>query len=119
MRFRIVAAALAAWFSVTPAQAAWTEASSEHFVIYANDSDKDITRFAQQLERYHAGMAYVLGSKVAKPSPSNRVTVYVVKNTREVRELHGGDNKFVGGFYVPRAGARWRSCPPCRAAAGK
>lgn len=49
-------------------------------------------------------MAFVLGTKVAKPSPSNRVTVYVVKNTREVRELHGGDNKFVGGFYVPRAG---------------
>lgn len=35
-------AALAAWLSAAPAQAAWTEASSEHFVIYANDSDKDI-----------------------------------------------------------------------------
>ncbi|GLK44314.1 MULTISPECIES: DUF1570 domain-containing protein [Novosphingobium] len=119
MRFRIVAAALAAWFSVTPAQAAWTEASSEHFVIYANDSDKDITRFAQQLERYHAGMAYVLGSKVAKPSPSNRVTVYVVKNTREVRELHGGDNKFVGGFYVPRAGGSLAIVPAVQSGSGQ
>ncbi|EJU10104.1 hypothetical protein LH128_25648, partial [Sphingomonas sp. LH128] len=112
-------ASLAAWLSVTPAQAAWTEASSEHFVIYANDSDKDITRFAQQLERYHAGMAYVLGSKVAKPSPSNRVTVYVVKNTREVRELHGGDNKFVGGFYVPRAGGSLAIVPAVQSGSGQ
>lgn len=88
-----------------PAQAAWIEASSEHFVIYADDSEKDITRFAQQLERYHAGMTMVLGRDAAVPSPSNRVTVYVVKNQRQVQELHGGNNKYLGGFYVPRAGA--------------
>lgn len=101
-----------------PARAAWLEASSEHFVIYANDTEKDIGRFAQQLERYHAGMAFVLDSKVPKPSPSNRVTVYVVKNTHEVRELHGGDNKYVGGFYVPRAGGSLAIVPAVQAANG-
>lgn len=84
--------------------AAWREASSDHFVIYADDTERDITRFAQQLERYHAGMALALGSKAAAPSPSNRVTVYVVRSDREVRALHGGDNKYLNGFYIPRAG---------------
>lgn len=104
MRFGMMVAALAAWLSAGPAHASWLEASSEHFVIYANDTEKDITRFAEQLERYHAGMALALGSSAVKPSPSNRVTVYVVGSGREVRKLHGGGDRNVGGFYVPRAG---------------
>lgn len=119
MRFGIVLAALAAWVSATPAHAAWLEASSEHFVIYANDTDRDITRFAEQLERYHAGMALALASSAAKPSPSNRVTVYVVKNEREVRELHGGDNKYLGGFYLPRAGGSLAIVPAVQAGNGE
>ncbi|PNU01838.1 DUF1570 domain-containing protein [Novosphingobium guangzhouense] len=118
MRFGILVAALAVCFWGGQARAAWIEASSDHFVIYANDSDKDITRFSQQLERYHAGMAFVLGQKVAKPSPSNRVTVYVVKNEREVRQLHGGDNKFVGGFYVPSAGGSLAIVPSVQSGSG-
>lgn len=118
LRLGFLAAALAAWAWGAPVQAAWLEASSEHFVIYANDSEKDINRFAQQLERYHAGMAFVLDSKVPRPSPSNRVTVYVVKNTQEVRELHGGDNKFIGGFYVPSAGGSLAIVPAVQAGNG-
>ncbi|KMS52771.1 hypothetical protein V474_24840 [Novosphingobium barchaimii LL02] len=104
MQFKMLAAALSVFLWPGLAQAAWLEASSEHFVIYADDNERDITRFSQQLERYHAGMALLLASKSTVPSPSNRVTVYVVRNKREVQELHGGDNKFLGGFYVPRAG---------------
>ncbi|WP_232495129.1 DUF1570 domain-containing protein [Novosphingobium kaempferiae] len=118
MRFGILAAAFVAWLSAVPAHAAWLEASSDHFVIYANDTEKDVTRFAQQLERYHAGMALVLGQTAVKPSPSNRVTVYVVKNEREVRDLHGGDNKFVGGFYLPRAEGSLAIVPAVQAANG-
>lgn len=108
MRFRklvtILAALQGSWLSAGTAHAAWLEASSEHFVIYADDAERDITRFSQQLERYHAGMALLLGSTAPVPSPSNRVTVYVVRNVNEVRKLHGGNNKYLGGFYVPRAG---------------
>jgi tetratricopeptide (TPR) repeat protein len=109
MRFKTVMAIAAVWLwpalaSEARAETPWLEASSEHFVIYAQDSERDITRFSQQLERYHAGMALLLDSKAPAPSPSNRVTVYVVRTAKEVRELHGGDNKFIGGFYVPSAG---------------
>jgi len=104
MRFKMVAAVLSVFLWPGLAHAAWLEASSEHFVIYADDNERDITRFSQQLERYHAGMALLLASRAPVPSPSSRVTVYVVRNKREVQALHGGDNKFLGGFYVPRAG---------------
>lgn len=87
-----------------PARAAWLEASSDHFVIYADDSEKDVRRFSDQLERFHAAMAFVTGSEDPPPSPSNRVTVFVVKSGSEVRRLWGGDNKYAQGFYRSMAG---------------
>jgi tetratricopeptide (TPR) repeat protein len=100
------------------AHAKWLEASSEHFVIYADDSDKDIRRFADQLERYHAAMAYVTGSKLPAPSPSNRVTIYVVNSDRDVRKLHDGNDRYVKGFYLPRAGGSLAVVPRVNAASG-
>jgi tetratricopeptide (TPR) repeat protein len=109
MRFRMVMAIAAAWLCSglaceALAETPWLEASSEHFVIYAQDSERDIAQFSQQLERYHAGMAFVLDSKMSAPSPSNRVNVYVVRTAKEVRQLYGGDSKYLNGFYVPNAG---------------
>ena len=86
----------------TSASAAWYEAQSDHFVIYADDSEKDIRKFAENLERYHKAMEFVTGRKVAKPSPSNRVTIFVVGGSGEMRRLAG--NSRVAGFYSARAG---------------
>ena len=86
------------------AQAAWMQASSPHFVIYADDSAASIQRFSQELERYHAAMAFITGTDLDVPSPSNRVTVYVVGGERQVRQLAGEGSQNVAGFYVPRAG---------------
>lgn len=86
------------------AQAEWLQASSAHFVVYGNDSERDIRKFSEQLERYHAALALLTTVQLPTPSPSNRVTVYIVGGPDEVRRLHGGDNRFVQAFYVPRAG---------------
>lgn len=129
MRFGLWVAMALAWAWPGLAQAAWHEASSDHFVIYADDSVKDITRFSEQLERYHAGMAWVMARTASHPgmaqdmaapvpSPSNRVTVYVVRNEREVRALHGGDNRYLGGFYVPRAGGSLAIVPTVQQVGG-
>lgn len=106
-------------FAAGPAQAAWLEASSEHFVVYADDSKKDIRRFSDQLEHYHAAMAMLTGKGYAKPSPSNRVTVYVVSSRRKVHDLYGEGGKDVGGFYVPRAGDSLAIVPRIRVSSGK
>lgn len=86
------------------AQAKWLQALSAHFVVYADDKESDIRRFSERLERYHAAMALITGTQLVTPSPSNRVTVYVVRNEREVRKLYGEGSRFIGGFYLPRAG---------------
>ncbi len=88
------------------AQAAWYEASTERFVIYADDSENDIRRFAENLERYHAALALLTDRRSDPPSPSNRLTIFVVGSDREMREFASGSRRStIAGFYIPRAGA--------------
>ncbi len=102
-----------------PAYAAWFEASSDHFVIYADDREKDLRQFATELERYHAAMVLLTASKAAKPSPSNRVTIFVVGSARQVRKLHGNNSRYVRGFYRPRAGGSVAVVPQVKLSRGE
>ena len=114
--FRLVAAIAALSFAM-PAQADWHVAESDHFVVYADDSEKDVRRFSEMLERYHAAMEFVTGREAETPSPSNRVTVYAVGGKRQIRELAGSKN--VGGFYIPRAGGSMAFVPDVRPSTGE
>ena len=96
---------LGAMLLPAPSQAKWYEASSDNFVIYADDSEADIRRFAQNLEKYHSAMELVLGRDVEAPSPSNRVVIFVVGSQNDVRKLTRSRSRAIAGFYVPRAGA--------------
>lgn len=87
------------------AQGEWLEATSENFVIYANDDEANFRRFAEQLERYRAAMEKVTGTDLPAPSASNRVTIYAVNGRSELRRIYGSGGQNVGGFYIPRAGA--------------
>ena len=108
----VVATALFLLVSGT-AFADWHEASSDHFVIYADESEKEIRKYSDRLERYYSAMTFVLPSKKIKPSPSNRVTIYVVRSERIVRKLYGGnDSQYIQGFYLPRAGGSLAIIPP-------
>src|SRR5690606_11074045 len=86
------------------AHAGWMEAQSTNFVVYAEDTEDDITQFSQRLELYHQAMEALTGSELPDPSPSNRVTVFVVRNERQVQKLYGAGSRYIGGFYLPRAG---------------
>lgn len=103
----------------SPAHAEWYKASSDHFVVYADDSEKDVRRFAEMLESYHEAIAFVIQRKVEKPSPSNRVTIFAVGSVRDLKALAGGDNRFIAGFYVPRAGGSRAFIPDIRMKSGE
>jgi tetratricopeptide (TPR) repeat protein len=87
------------------ANAAWLEASSDHFVIYGDQNEKAIRGFAERLELFHAAMAHMFGKQQQRPSPSNRVTIFVVSGQDKVRELASANTRHLAGFYLPRAGA--------------
>ena len=86
------------------AQADWMEASSTHFVIYADESAKDVREFAEDLERFHSALEFLTRAQMEEPSPSNRVTIYVVGSERNVRKVFGDGSDYLAGFYIPRAG---------------
>jgi hypothetical protein len=94
----------------SPASAKWHQASSEHFLIYANQSEKDIREFAENLEKYHAAMDLTNTQLFGSPpfpsiSPSNRVTIFVVDRERDIKKLAGKTSRNLAGFYRSRAGA--------------
>jgi tetratricopeptide (TPR) repeat protein len=88
-----------------PTHADWVEASSDHFVIYGDQDEAAARRFAERLERFHDAMAYVYKKAQSKPGPSNRVTIFVVSSSAKVRQILGTKDRFLGGIYIPRAGA--------------
>lgn len=98
------------------ARAEWHEASSDHFVIYGDQSEKALREFADRLERFHAAMAVFLRRPQSRPSPSNRVTVYVVTDATMVRRVAGTDDRYVSGIYLPKAGASIAVVPKLRGA---
>ena len=97
-------AALFLFLLPAPLLAEWHEASSDHFLVIADQSERDVREFTQRLERYHSALTEVMKQPNAKPSPSNRVTIYVVRSGSDVRKLAGDTSGFLQGFYQPRAG---------------
>lgn len=105
--------------AATVVHADWIEASSDHFVIYSDQSEKSLRPFAERLELFHSTMAHVLRKTPARPSPSNRVTIFVVSDEAEVQKLARADNSYLSGFYKPRAGATVALVPQLRHARSK
>ncbi len=88
------------------AYAEWREASSAHFVVYANQSEAEVRKISERLERYHNAVSTKLNLPLnQETSPSNRVVIYVVSSMYKVQKLFGGNEKNIAGFYVPGAGA--------------
>lgn len=116
MRSWLSALAVLAFGCSGAAHADWMEASSPHFVVYADESERAIREFSGQLERYNSAMAIITGVRDVTPSPSNRLTVYVLGNMRDVQRLLGGGraSQYVGGFYLPRAGGPLAFVPKVR-----
>lgn len=107
MAFRLIAyfaLMFGAFTLVQPAHAAWHKAESDRFVIYSDSRAEDLELFAEMLERYHVAMELESGRRVPAPSPSNRLTVYMVGSRDNLREIYGaGSRSAVAGFYIPRA----------------
>lgn len=87
----------------SPARAAWHKAESERFVIYSDSRAGDLKKFGEMLEQFHVAMELETNRRLSKPSPSNRLTVYMVGSWDNLRKLYGRRNAAVGGFYIPRA----------------
>lgn len=82
-----------------PAHAAWQEARSKHFIIYADQNPEKLRAFADRLERFDQAVRYIRGMDDPELTDSQRLRVYVLKSQDAVARLAG--NSMVAGFYQP------------------
>ena len=85
------------------AHADWYEASSEHFVVYADDDPAKIKAFSTRLEKYDKAMRVVRVVPERKRGPASRVTVFMNGSVSDIQKLYGGGQQKVAGFYDSRA----------------
>ena len=96
---------LAATLLLFPAAASakWHEASTDHFVVYADQDPEKLRAFATKLERFDKAMRYMSGIASEPIGRANRLTVYAVSDIAAVQRLAGRGARNVAGFYVGRA----------------
>lgn len=97
------AAALLAMCCAQPAAAEWFEATSKHFIVYANGTAESVRKRAERLEQFDSLVRYYQSIPSQEGDGSNKVTVYVVANDAAVRRLFGAGGKNIAGFYQGRA----------------
>lgn len=93
--------ALAATVAPSAASAEWHQATSRHFVVYANDKPERLKAFAEKLERFDKAVRVKRGFKDPPLGAASRLTVYVVNDVSAIEKLVGQTG--VAGFYIPRA----------------
>ncbi|EAQ29386.1 hypothetical protein NAP1_01400 [Erythrobacter sp. NAP1] len=111
----LLLAAIVMVFASQPAAAKWHKAESDRFVIYSNSEESDLADFAEMLERYHVAMELESGRQVAVPSPSNRLTIFLVGSIDDLQDIYGAKGRSsVAGFYIPRANGSVAFAPNIR-----
>lgn len=95
-----MAAAALCFLAAAPAQARWLRAESDNFIVYAEGGDNRLRQQVQVLEDYASLLRRLTGTAAAA-SPS-KLRVYLVRGTRELRQVAPRVGNNVGGFYSAR-----------------
>ncbi len=96
-----VAVAMAALMMPSHACAAWHEAKSKHFIIYADLEAASLKEYAERLERFDQAVRLVRGMDDPQLTDAQRLTVYALRGEDAVARL--ANNSMARGFYRPRA----------------
>lgn len=97
LRFALAAGAA---LLAAPAGAEWHQASSKHFVIYADMPEAELREYAERLEKFDAAARLVRSMKDPDIGEGNRVQVFVVPSMLDVNRTLGDADARVGGYYV-------------------
>lgn len=100
---------LAALGWALPAHAAWHEAKSKHFIIYADLTAAELRNYAERLERFDQAARKVRAMDDPPLTDAQRLTVFALRDEDAVERLasRGG----VRGFYQSRATGNFAFVP--------
>ncbi|MDP9421687.1 MAG: hypothetical protein M3Q19_02435 [Pseudomonadota bacterium] len=109
MRFLLILV-LAALGLAPPANAAWHEAKSKHFIIYADLKPNELRAYAERLERFDQAARKVRGMDDPPLTDSQRLTVFALRSEGAVERL-ASRGSGVRGFYESRASGNFAFVP--------
>lgn len=95
--------------SATSVQAAWQEAKSKHFTIYADEEAVELRTFAERLERFDKAVRVFRQMDDPALSDANRLTIFVLNNVQTISRLVG--DSAAAGLYQSRAGGSFAFVP--------
>lgn len=90
----------AALMLAAPANAAWHQASSKHFIIYGDMPAGEMKEYAEKLEKFDAAARLIRSMNDPVVGDGNRVQVLVVSSMLDVNRLYGQADAGVGGYYM-------------------
>lgn len=90
--------ALAACLPAAASGAEWRAAETEHFIIYTDESDKELEKMATRLEKMDALLRMATG--ISDDVEPVKVRIYVVEDTAAVGKAVGRDGSGILGFYT-------------------
>lgn len=94
-----LAGMIAAVAGAVPAQAAWLEARTTHFILYADMGEAALRQKAEGLERLDQVLRRFMRLPEMPEASSNKLTVFWTSDA-DIRQLCQCEN--VAGFYQPR-----------------
>jgi len=80
------------------AEAAWRRAESPQFVIFSDGAEAELRDFTRKLEEYDALLRTLTGAK--RKESVNKLTLYLVADNKEVREVAPRMAPSIQGFYT-------------------
>jgi len=99
LRFRLFAGA-ALLAAAAPVSAAWQQASSKHFVIYADMTPEELKTYATKLETFDAASRLIRSMKDPNLGDGNRLQVFVVSDLTAIGRLVGSNDFGIAGYFM-------------------
>lgn len=105
----LLVSALLAGGMTANAQAAWHEAKSEHFIIYADLDPAELKRYGERLERFDQAVRTVRSMDDPPLTDAQRLAIYALKDEAAVGRLIGSSN--ILGVYLSGAAGSYAFVP--------
>jgi uncharacterized protein DUF1570 len=93
----MVWAAILAVASNAPAHAAWHEARSKHFIVYADQRPGELKAFAEKLERFDQAVRYLRGMGDPEPTDHQKIRIFLLRSEDDLARLVG--TRWIAGLY--------------------
>lgn len=100
----------------TAARADWYEASTPHFIVYADRDPEKLKDYATNLERLDRAIRLMVGQADTEIGKAARVTVFTVETEADVQKLLPSVK--LAGFFVSRASGSIAVVPKQKAGSG-